>query len=748
MLSLLRLITGTAVAALALVMVARASAQEPDSNATCYLRIEGHSTQDVSRLCGKNARKSRTPDVRIPATRNSATVGLDQPSTAIDADADEDQPLATDESATIPAPASSPQIPSPATIPLTQPAAAPAAPARSPSILPPTQLAPNATPNPVPDVLPVPRPPATRQPVRSQPRTTSTSNRTSRTQPPSQSPAAHQPQTAALKAPSFIPSRRSLPPAPHVTPPAQPSPQTTVLDPQAPRPQPQTSLLEALLQQKYFYLFWLVSLQVPLLKVAIDRRSRSTVQKQKARTQRLAIVQKPKQEKRASALMRSGSEQGNIEQNQHDRNHPTVTVTTVAPQTEPLPQENISRAAEFDLSQADNQIAQIKVILASAVRNRVSDIHLEPTTEGLRVRYRIDGILRDVTMLPLEVSRRTIVALKVMAEMDIAESRRPQDARISEQYASTTDTNLDLDLRVSTLPCIGGEKAVIRLLPRQNPFSEMDELGFAESALALYKGWLKQPQGMIIFTGPTGSGKTSTLYTSLQSIATEHVNVVTVEDPVEYILPCITQTQVNETAGMTFAAGLRAILRQDPDIIMVGEIRDGETAETAVRAALTGHLVLTTLHTNDAVGAIPRLKDVGPDPGLISDALLGVIAQRLVRRVCPHCAAPYTPTVADLHTLGLTLKTANAGAWRQGKGCHQCFHSGYLGREAIIELVNVDARIRQIIYEGSSSELTDYLNEINFDSFRKTAIAKVTTGITTIAEIRRVLPASKLTIDA
>ena len=247
---------------------------------------------------------------------------------------------------------------------------------------------------------------------------------------------------------------------------------------------------------------------------------------------------------------------------------------------------------------------------------------------------------------------------------------------------------------------------------------------------------------MIIFTGPTGSGKTSTLYTSLQRVATEHVNVVTVEDPVEYILPRITQTQVHEAAGMTFAAGMRAILRQDPDIIMVGEVRDHETAETAVRAALTGHLVLTTLHTNDAVSAIPRLKDIGPDPSLISDALLGIVAQRLVRKVCPHCAVPQEPTDQDLKLLGLSYDQANAAQWRIGKGCSKCFDSGYSGREAVVEILNVDDTVRHIIYEGTQTQLHRYLHKCGLESFRKAAIAKVTTGLTTMAEILRVLPYS------
>ncbi len=418
--------------------------------------------------------------------------------------------------------------------------------------------------------------------------------------------------------------------------------------------------------------------------------------------------------------------------------------TAVNPLTGEPEQENIGKMTELHLSKATDQIGRIKTLISGALRNRASDIHLEPTPDGLRVRYRIDGILRNITTLPLDVSRRAVVALKVMADMDISESRRPQDARISEKYVSETDAEVGLDMRVSTLPCVGGEKAVIRLLPRQNPFSSIDELGFSEKALAIYKSWLHQPQGMIIFTGPTGSGKTSTLYTSLQAIATEHVNVVTVEDPVEYVLPRITQTQVHEPAGMTFAAGLRAILRQDPDIIMLGEIRDHETAETAIRAALTGHLVLTTLHTNDAVSAIPRLKDIGPDPGLISDALLGVVAQRLARKVCHHCAVPYMPTDRDLNVLGLDHNQANATEWRRGTGCARCFNSGYLGREALIEMLNIDATVRQIIYEGSMTQLHRYLSDSGFQSFQMAAIEKVTTGRTTVEEVLRVLPHSAL----
>lgn len=420
------------------------------------------------------------------------------------------------------------------------------------------------------------------------------------------------------------------------------------------------------------------------------------------------------------------------------------SATLVNPLIGETEQEDIGEVTELYLSKAADQISRIKTIISGALRNRASDIHLEPMSDGLRVRYRIDGILRDITTLPPDVSRKAIVALKVMCNMDIAESRRPQDGRIGENYTSASETQLGLDMRVSTLPCVSGEKVVIRLLPRSNPFSGLQDLGFSPKKLEIYKSWLQQPQGMIILTGPTGSGKTSTLYNSLQGVATENVNVVTVEDPVEYVLPHITQTQVHEAAGMTFAAGLRAILRQDPDIIMVGEIRDSETAETAIRAALTGHLVLTTLHTNDAVSAIPRLKDIRPDPGLVGDALLGIVAQRLVRKVCPHCAEPYTPTESDLRKLGVELEEVNLGAWRQGRGCKACFNSGYLGREAIVELLNVDDTVRQLIYEGTMTQLHRYLNQINFDSFRVAALEKVTSGATTLTEVLRVLPHSAL----
>lgn len=416
----------------------------------------------------------------------------------------------------------------------------------------------------------------------------------------------------------------------------------------------------------------------------------------------------------------------------------------VNPLTGEIEQLDAVEATDLYLANAESQTRRINALIAVALQHRASDIHLEPTQQGLRVRFRIDGILRDIKTLPLDISRKIIVALKVMCDMDIADSRRPQDGRIGRNYTTAENLKLNLDMRVSTIPCVCGEKAVIRLLPKENPFSNnLKALGFPSSALAIYESWLHQPQGLIIMTGPTGSGKTSTLYTSLQAIATEMVNVSTIEDPVEYILPNITQTQVLEPAGMTFAAGLRAILRQDPDIVMVGEVRDPETAETVVRAALTGHLVLSTMHTNDAASAIPRLKDLGPDPGLISDALLGIVAQRLIRKVCTTCAVPYVPSSQELKNLYLPLDYDTSG-WRKGRGCDRCFGTGYYGREAVVELLDVDDGMRELIYDGTITQINRYLNSIDFHSFRRAALEKLDQGITTPSEILRVLPRSAL----
>lgn len=412
-------------------------------------------------------------------------------------------------------------------------------------------------------------------------------------------------------------------------------------------------------------------------------------------------------------------------------------------------EQDMTEAAEAALTFAFNQTDRIRSLVTQAVNLRASDIHLEPNVSGLTVRFRIDGILRDITSFSSEVGRRIVVAIKVMSEMNIAETRRPQDGRISNTFAVGLQ-ELDVSIRVSTLPCVvpktnnPSEKVVMRLLRQKNSFTAIEDLGFSELAATIYRQWTRQPQGIIIFTGPTGSGKTSTLYTTLQTIATREKNISTIEDPVEYSIAGVTQTQVLEAAGMTFAAGLRSILRQDPDVVMVGEIRDADTAITAVRAALTGHLVLTTLHSNDALGAIPRLKNLGVDPGLISDALLGIVSQRLIRRICPYCQTSYRPTHFQLNVFDAPDREMESWNWQKGQGCVKCFNSGYLGREGIFELLNVDEFVRSAIQRYDLEELRQYVIDFDELSFRRAAMEKVKEGITDIEEILRVLPESSI----
>ncbi len=413
----------------------------------------------------------------------------------------------------------------------------------------------------------------------------------------------------------------------------------------------------------------------------------------------------------------------------------------VNPLTGTNEESHLDEISEIYLSQALDQTHRINALISVALQHRASDIHLEPTEAGLRVRYRIDGILRTTRILPPEVSRKTIVALKVMSNMNIGESRRPQDGRISQHYVTADNLDLDLDMRVSTFPCTGGEKAVIRLLPRNKMLAtRLEDIGLSKRSLDIYHNWLKQPQGLIIVTGPTGSGKTSTLYASLQLLATDQVNVITMEDPVEYTLSNITQGQVQEVGGLTFAAGLKSILRQDPDIIMVGEIRDLETAEITVRAALTGHLVLSTMHTNDAISTIDRLKDLGLNLSLVMESLLGIVAQRLIRKICSFCSEPYVPTSAELKMLNVAVQDVKYQDWRVGKGCEHCFGSGYLGREAVFELLNMTPQVRKIMSKGTQSQLIDYLTAHGYESFADTVREKISTGITTLEEALRVLP--------
>jgi general secretion pathway protein E len=377
-------------------------------------------------------------------------------------------------------------------------------------------------------------------------------------------------------------------------------------------------------------------------------------------------------------------------------------------------------------------------LLVKAKTLRASDIHLEPQlTPSVMVRFRIDGLLHDIETLEsteFDFRMRLVCKIKVAANLDIAETRVPQDGRISEHINEEP-----VDLRVSTLPSLHGEKVVIRILPHKNPFEEMRDLGLTGEALLTYYNWVKKPQGMILITGQTGSGKTSTLYTTLSRILHTEKNIVTIEDPIEYKIARVTQVQVHPKVGLTFANGLRSILRQDPDIILLGEIRDHETAEIAYQSALTGHLVLSTLHTNDAPNAIIRLLDMNVEPYLIGSATLGVVAQRLLRKVCRHCAEPYTPGLDLIRTIGLDMQTEYL--FYRENGCEQCFNTGYYGREGIFEVMPVDEELISMMQQKEQLPfIREHLQKQKLQTLFESAIGKLVQGLTTMEEIYRVVP--------
>ena len=353
--------------------------------------------------------------------------------------------------------------------------------------------------------------------------------------------------------------------------------------------------------------------------------------------------------------------------------------------------------AEDLLDTADDApaIRLINGIIADATRNGVSDIHVEPYETGLVVRMRIDGVLRETMRMPPHVAPVVVSRIKVMARLDIAERRVPQDGRMGLTLGGKL-----LDVRVSTLPSRAGERVVLRILDKENAGIDLDALGMTPAMLGLLRGALAEPNGIILVTGPTGSGKTTSLYAALRLLNDGSRNILTVEDPVEYAVEGVGQTQVNAKVGLTFAAGLRAILRQDPDVVMVGEIRDRETAEIAVQASLTGHLVLSTVHTNDAVGAITRMRDMKVEPFLLASTLRAVIAQRLVRRLCPSCRRP----VAARDTVAPMLGIPADAIVYQAVGCDQCGHTGYRGRTGVYEAVRVDETIRRLINEGGDEQ--------------------------------------------
>ena len=354
-------------------------------------------------------------------------------------------------------------------------------------------------------------------------------------------------------------------------------------------------------------------------------------------------------------------------------------------------------------SSEDMPIVQlVDAIFKQAVAKKASDIHIEPGEENTKVRFRIDGVLHQVMTVPKEFESALIARIKVMANLDITESRQPQDGRVV-----TEVVNRPVDLRISTLPLMHGEKTVIRILDKESVEFNLVKLGFGKMHEDMFRSVLERPNGIILVTGPTGSGKSTTLYTALTILNSPDRNIVTLEDPVEYQLPGINQVQLNTKVGLTFARGLRSILRQDPDVIMVGEIRDQETAEIAIQSALTGHLVLSTLHTNDAPAAITRLMNMNVEPFLISASVLLIIAQRLIRVLCPNCKTPFEPTAAVMDRLKSVLgERFQPSTFYKAKGCDRCHDTGYKGRRGIYEIMPVTSAIREMtINRGSLDEI-------------------------------------------
>jgi type IV pilus assembly protein PilB len=383
-----------------------------------------------------------------------------------------------------------------------------------------------------------------------------------------------------------------------------------------------------------------------------------------------------------------------------------------------------------DMAEGSPIINLVNLIILKAIKDRASDIHIEPDRGKFRVRYRIDGILYEVMTPKPEVYPAVISRLKIMAKLDITERRMPQDGRIQVYLEGRT-----VDLRFSSLPGILGEKVVLRVLDKKGAVLDLNRLGFNEDTLVGFRNMLQKPFGLILVTGPTGSGKSTTLYSAINFLNSIEKNLVTIEDPVEYQLEIINQNEVNESIDLSFAKILKHVLRQDPDIVMVGEIREKETAEIAIRASLTGHLVMSTLHTNDSASAISRLLDMGIAPYLIASSLVGVIAQRLVRTVCSECKRSYYPSNALLKQLG--WKEEKGIRLVKGKGCPTCYDSGYKGRIGIFEFMEVDSDLKSLILENPSVEQIRAFNETNYSSLKMEGHKKVKEGLTSVTEISR-----------
>ena len=403
---------------------------------------------------------------------------------------------------------------------------------------------------------------------------------------------------------------------------------------------------------------------------------------------------------------------------------------------EKAPRLNALQADAAFQASSESVIPLVNAILANAVYQRASDIHLEPQEASLLTRYRIDGLLSDVLIVPKSLQESLLSRIKILSNLDIAERRKPQDGRIKLRVDQS-----EVDLRVSTLPALYGERIVMRVLEKSMATISLDRLGLLPDDCQVLRELLQRTQGMILVTGPTGSGKTTTLYACLNHIKYFTKNIITVEDPVEYRIPGINQVPVNEKAGVTFASGLRSILRQDPNIIMLGEIRDQETAEIALRASLTGHLVLSTMHTNDATSAVTRLLDIGIESHLIASTLAGVLAQRLVRRVCSSCQEPYEPDDVLLGTLGLSRGQVAGRKFMRGRGCEACHHTGHFGRLGVFEVLRVGNRLKELVAkQASERDIFLAAKETGMLTLEEDGLAKLLSGLTSVEEVMRVVP--------
>ncbi|MCH7882019.1 MAG: type II/IV secretion system protein, partial [Proteobacteria bacterium] len=375
----------------------------------------------------------------------------------------------------------------------------------------------------------------------------------------------------------------------------------------------------------------------------------------------------------------------------------------------------------------------VDVMLSDAVKRGASDIHFEPEESFLRIRYRIDGVLRQIRSLHKNYWAAIAVRLKVMADMNIAETRAPQDGRISRTIAGRR-----IDFRVASQPTIHGENLVLRILDREKGIIPLENLELPEESLRTLKIMMSRPEGIILVTGPTGSGKTTTLYSLLNYLSSEQINIMTLEEPVEYPFPLIRQTSINEAAGMDYAAGIRSLLRQDPDVILIGEIRDEETAEMAFRAAMTGHQVYTTLHTNSAIGALPRLRDIGIIPEIMAGNIIGVLAQRLVRKLCKYCKVSYAPSKQELQLLANREGIAPKQIYKP-KGCTACDQSGYKGRFALMEILKMNSDLDDLLVHGATTkEIRDAAYKQGFFTLADDGVRHVIDGITSIKEVARV----------